>query len=43
MLCRDATIADLTNDDEDEDDMNMIEIEAGSDDEDDLGSVASLD
>ena len=43
VLCRDATIADLTNDDEDEDDMNIIEIEAVLDDEDDLGSVASLD
>ena len=43
VLHRDATIVDLTNDDDDEDDMNVIKIAAGLDEEDDLGSVASLD
>ena len=43
VLCRDATIVDLTNDDDDEDDMNIIEIAAGLDEGDDLGSLASLD
>ena len=43
VLCRDATIVDLTNDHDNKDDMNVIEIAAGSDDEDDLGSAASLD